>query len=147
MQTRYVTRFINKMTYNGLTAMPSIGILSKIEAGIGSCEKSEVPPPSTSSRESTFSPWMMSGMRGARNGSASACCASDVGEYVVSNGLRITLWAWDAPYRRLLPSNARHTACMSSLVRYPVSQRGIVTLRGAQYRWRTSWNERLDLGL
>ena len=123
-QTSCVARFINRTTYIGLTVMLSIGILSKIEAGIGSCEKSVTPPLSTSSRESTFSPRLTSEMRKEKIGSASACYPRDVGECIVSFMLR----SGNVPYRRLLPSNVRHIACTSSLVRYPVPQKGIVRL-------------------
>ena len=127
-QTSCVARFIDRTTYIGLTVMLSIEILSRIEAGIGSCEKSAAPPLSTSSRESTFSPRLTSEMRKAKMGSASACCVQDVGECIVSYGVRITIGDGNAPYRRLLPSNARHIACTSSLVRCPVPQKGIMTL-------------------
>jgi hypothetical protein len=123
--------------------MPSIGILSNIDAGIGSCEKIAPRPLSVSSRASAFRPRLTSQMRKEKIGSARACCSSNFGKGIASFGFRMT----NAPYRTLLPSNAHHTACTSSPVRYLAPQRGRVTLRESRCRSRTFVHQQLDPGL
>lgn len=146
-QTSCVTRFMNRTTYIGLTAMPSIEILSRIEAGIGSCERSTFGVLRTSSRESTFSPRLTSEIRKRKTGRARACCSRKLVKAFSSYEVRMVTEKGNAPYRTLLPSNATHTACTSSPVRHPTLQRGRVTLPRAQCRLHTFVHQRLDLGL